>query len=157
MGTGDWKPIPLSRSGPPLTYLFFVDHLFLFSEASEQHAMIMEDILRQFCSWSGQKINMGESKLFVSCNTSTAVAMAISSNWGIPFTDDLGKYLGVPMLNGCVTNHTYKEVVVKTRKKLAKWWKKSLSKAACRLLIKIVSCYLAILCDANSQNSMLDS
>lgn len=42
---GNWKPIVLSKGGPPLSHLFFVDDLFLFREASLEIALAMRTIL----------------------------------------------------------------------------------------------------------------
>ena len=40
---GFWKPVTLSRKGPPITHLCFADDLFIFVEAS----MVQVDIIRE--------------------------------------------------------------------------------------------------------------
>lgn len=77
-----------------ISHLFFNDDLFLFSEASEAQAYLMDTILQEFHGISGQKVNIEKSKSYVSKNTNKAIELAISSKWGIPLTIDLGKYLG---------------------------------------------------------------
>lgn len=72
---------------------FFVDDLFLFGEASETQAVVMENILQRFCAYSRQKVNMHKSKLFVSGNVGGTIAQAVSTKWNTPSTVDLGKYL----------------------------------------------------------------
>ncbi|KAE8703038.1 hypothetical protein F3Y22_tig00110474pilonHSYRG00005 [Hibiscus syriacus] len=44
-----WKPIKLSRSGPPLSHLFFADNLVLFAEASVSQLAVIKSILAEFC------------------------------------------------------------------------------------------------------------
>lgn len=96
-----------------VSHIPFVDDLFLFGEAFESQAGFMDAILRRFSAHSGQKINVGKSKLFVSKNVSGTLAQASSRKWEIPLTTDLRKCLGMPVLHEQVTNHTYSGVVIK--------------------------------------------
>lgn len=41
----------------------------------------MEEVLQCFSGYSGQKVNISKSKLFVSKNMSCTLAQAISSKW----------------------------------------------------------------------------
>ena len=55
---GEWKPIKLSRLGPPLSHLFFADvNLILFTEASVEQLKVVLDCLNLFMDCSGQKVN----------------------------------------------------------------------------------------------------
>nr|KYP53463.1 hypothetical protein KK1_024601 [Cajanus cajan] len=51
-----WKPIKLSKGGPPLSYLAFADDLIFFSEASMDQVEIIQQCLDIFCESSGQKV-----------------------------------------------------------------------------------------------------
>lgn len=51
----EWKPITLSRGGPPLSHIFFVDDLLLFGDASVGQMEVMMDCLDRFCQLSGEK------------------------------------------------------------------------------------------------------
>jgi len=42
---GDWEPITLSRNGPKLSHLFFVDDAFLFTKAKLSQMRVMPKIL----------------------------------------------------------------------------------------------------------------
>lgn len=81
-----------------LIYSFFED-LFLFGEASEAQAYLLESVIQEFCDISAQKINVGKSKLYVSQNIDSAIAIAISNKWSIPLTSSLGKYLSCPVIH----------------------------------------------------------
>lgn len=37
-----WKPIVLGKNSPPISYLFFVDELFLFVEAETDQAQVIQ-------------------------------------------------------------------------------------------------------------------
>lgn len=97
----------LSGGGPTMSHVFFADDLFLFGEAFESQANIIDRVLRRFCRHSRQKVNMSKSKLFMSNNVGGTIAQTISEKWEIPLTDDLGKYLGVPGLHERVNKYTY--------------------------------------------------
>lgn len=75
----EWKSIKLSHRGPTLSHVFFVDDLFLFGEAFKSQAHLIELVLHDFYGISGQKVNVGKSKLYVSRNTNSAIELAISS------------------------------------------------------------------------------
>lgn len=57
-----WRAVKASRSGPPISHLFFADDLLLFMEASINQAIVVKHCLDQFCSASGQKINLASRR-----------------------------------------------------------------------------------------------
>lgn len=96
----EWRSCTASRSGPNISHLFFVDDLLLFGEATPRQATLMEAILPRFCTESGQKINLDKPRIWYSPCTPSGTSSRISREFGIPQTQDLGKYLGVPLLHG---------------------------------------------------------
>lgn len=95
----------------------------------EQLGIIMQ-VLEGFGAESGQKINIGKSMLLCSNNVSEDLTAALSTASGIPTTMDIGLYLGVPIIHGRVKrSSTYDHILIKMRKKVAKWKAKSLSLA----------------------------
>ncbi|CAN1836497.1 Putative ribonuclease H protein At1g65750 [Linum perenne] len=72
---------------------------------------------------------MEKSVIFCSKNTSRRNNLLISLLLGMPLTQDLGRYLGVPILHEWVTSHTYQEILDRIDKKLAGWKVKTLSLA----------------------------
>ncbi|KAE8713526.1 hypothetical protein F3Y22_tig00110206pilonHSYRG00050 [Hibiscus syriacus] len=95
----DWKVIHLSKEGPGLSHLFFVDDLVLFAKASMIKGVL--DSTRQ----------------------------AISQRFGFEEVKDLGKYLGVPLLHNRVTKDTYSYLIDRLTQRLSGWMTKCLTLA----------------------------
>ncbi|XVF09026.1 hypothetical protein REPUB_Repub07fG0055100 [Reevesia pubescens] len=77
-----------------------------------------------------------KSRVFVSPNVDTVIARNLSHLSGIPLTNDLGLYLGVPIVHRSVKKETYAPLVDKVLQKLADWKGKVLSMAGRRTLIQ---------------------
>lgn len=60
------------------------------------------------------------------------------TNLGLKRTDDLGTYLGMPLLSGRVGKRAYANIVDRIRNKLSAWKAKTLSHAARYVLIRSV-------------------
>lgn len=98
-----------------LISLFFADDIVPFGEVTHRQARVIKKVIQEFCGISGQKIITYKSRIFVSPNVSQSLANALSSNFDIPITDDLGRYLGVPLLYKRVNKGTFTHVVNKVR------------------------------------------
>jgi len=75
----------------------------------------MKHCLERFCTALGQKVNNSKSQVFFSKNTNANLAddnLAddISNDLGIPRTSELGRYLGMPTINGRVNKQTFQGV-----------------------------------------------
>ncbi|KAG7576302.1 Ribonuclease H domain [Arabidopsis thaliana x Arabidopsis arenosa] len=138
VGNGQWKPISLSRGGPKLSHVCFADDLILFAEASVAQVKVIRRVLERFCLASGQKVSLEKSKIFFSSNVSRDMERAISAESGISSTRELGKYLGMPILQKRINKTTYGEVLEKVSSRLAGWKNKTLSMAGRITLTKAV-------------------
>ncbi|CAL9006204.1 unnamed protein product, partial [Prunus brigantina] len=74
-------------------------------------------------------VNFEKSAIYCSPNTCKELAKEISYICGSPLTNDLGKYLGMPLLHSRVTKATYESLVDKVKHRLASWKGKFLSLA----------------------------
>ncbi|CAN1132976.1 Putative ribonuclease H protein At1g65750, partial [Linum perenne] len=83
----------------------------------------------RFCDASGQAVSKEKFVIFCSKNTDRRTAAAISSTLGIPLTQNLGKYLGVPILHERTTRFTYQEIIDRLDNRLSGWKARSLSLA----------------------------
>lgn len=83
-------------------------------------------------------MNFAKSKLFVSPNVPRQRKNLLSSACGIPLTDDLGVYLGVPIIHKRASKELYVRLVDKVRNRLCNWKKNILSRAGRRVLVQSV-------------------
>ncbi|CAA7036129.1 unnamed protein product [Microthlaspi erraticum] len=138
MDTKQWKPISLSRGGPKLTHICFADDLILFAEASVQQIRVIRRVLERFCQASGQKVSLEKSKIFFSDNVSRELSEVISLESCIQATRELGKYLGMPILQKRINKETFGPVLERVSSKLAGWKSRMLSTAGRITLTKAV-------------------
>lgn len=134
----EWKPIRLSRGGPALSHVCFMDDLILFVEASLSQIRVIRRVLEWFCGASRQKVNLEKSVIFFSENVHRDLVNLISNESGIKGTKELGKYLGMPILQKRINKETFGEVIEKVSSKLAGWKKRFLSLAGRITLTKSV-------------------
>ncbi|KAA3482563.1 LINE-type retrotransposon LIb DNA [Gossypium australe] len=127
MKVGTWDPIRLSRSGPSISHLFFADDLVIFYKAHIDQARLLDNILSRFSKISGHKISARKSSIFFSKNTGNDTRNQISQPMGFKEVQNLGTYLGVPLLHKRVTKSTLNFVVDKIRRKLQSWDARKLS------------------------------
>ena len=101
-----WKPICLSQMGTPLSHLFFADDLLLLAEASSEQAFLINLVLEEFCLSYSAKVNKSKTQVYFSKNVSGVVAGRLGRELGYTVTEDLGKYLGKPLLYRRVSKQT---------------------------------------------------
>lgn len=135
---GEWSPIRLGASGPPISHLFFADDLILFGEATSRQVDTMLRCMDLFCSSSGQKLSHTKTKIYFSRNVHISRALAMSSQMGVSLTGDLGKYLGIPLLHKRATSATFAPILEKTSRRLSGWKRGSLNLVGRSVLVKAV-------------------
>ena len=123
---GRWRAFRFRQKGPFLSHLFFADDLVLFAKADEGQIRILEEVFHQFCVCSGQKLSKEKSVVFFSRNVKPHVVKVLGDAMGMKVTNDLGRYLGVPILHRRVTNKIYKYLVDKMKARIIDWSSKRL-------------------------------
>jgi len=139
-----WKPISLSRGGPKLSHICFADDLILFAEASVAQTRIIRRVLERFCVASGQKVSLEKSKIFFSENVHRDLIRQISTESGIQSTRELGKYLGMPILQKRINKDTFGDVLEKISSRLSGWKGRFLSMAGRVTLTKSVLASISV-------------
>lgn len=122
-----WRPIQLVRGGPKISHLAFADDVLLFAEASEGQITLIKHILDVFCRFTGQKISEAKTRIFFSKNVDNHLKRSINEMVGFQMTDDLGKYLGVPILHKRVNCRSFQFILNKVDQRLSTWKAKTLS------------------------------
>ncbi|GMI74428.1 hypothetical protein HRI_001112100 [Hibiscus trionum] len=135
---GIWKPIRLSRNGPGLSHLFFADDLVLFAEADAGQMDVIHGVMEEFCLCSGHRVSIAKTQVYFSKNCSDQIRDLVEQRLGFEVVEDLGRYLGVPLLHKRVTKATYVYLLDKMAKRLSGWAAKSLSLAGRITLAKAV-------------------
>ncbi|CAA7042576.1 unnamed protein product [Microthlaspi erraticum] len=135
---GRWKPIRLSRGGPQLSHICFADYLILFAEASVGQIRVIRRVLETFCIASGQKVSLDKSKIFFSENVSRNMERLITDESGIKATREVGKYLGMSILQKRINKDTFGETLGRVLSRLAGWKGCCLSFAGQLTLIRSV-------------------
>lgn len=138
MDNGQWKPIRLARGGPLISHLAFADDVLLFAKVSEGQILLIKHVLDLFCRCSGQKISEAKTQIFFSSNVNGKLKRNIYEVAGFQATDDLGKYLGVPILHRKVNRRTFRFILDKIDQRLSTWKAKTLSFAGRVTLTKSV-------------------
>ncbi|GMI86798.1 hypothetical protein HRI_002349100 [Hibiscus trionum] len=135
---GAWKPIRLAKSGTGISHLFFADDLVLFAEANAKQMSTIHTVMEQFCACSGHRVSVAKTQIYFSKNVSHDIRVSIGQSLGFEVVEDLGKYLGVPLLHKRVSKATYAYLLEKMEKRLSGWVAKSLSLAGRITLAKAV-------------------
>lgn len=81
-------------------------------------------------------MDLNKSRIYVSPNVSRSKACVLSSLSGIPLTNDISKYLGVPILLGLVLKAYFSYIIERLQKKLSGWKANILSIAGRRTLVQ---------------------
>ena len=131
---GHWQAIKLGKNGPPISYLFFADDLVLFSKANNDQVLVVEKVFNYFCDCSGQRLSKDKSMVFFSRNVNDKTAKILGRLLGMKVTNNLGRYLGVPLIYGRITKETYKYIIERVDKRLKDCSSRRLSMAG-RLML----------------------
>lgn len=138
-----WKPFRITRRGPSLSHLFFADDLVFVGEAMKENASVIVTCLESFCSMLGQVISIPKSKLYFSSNTHANTADSICHISGMQATNELEKYLGLPLHTKRVSKSLFSDLISKVQAKLSPWKTKNLSLAGRQVLIQSVTSTIA--------------
>ena len=135
--------IKASKNCPSFSHVFFADDLMLFVKANAKNCEAIIEVLDTFCKLAGQKVNLAKSRVLFSPNVPRRCKRSICKKQGINATQNLGHYLGFPLIYKGRSGDAFNFVIDKVQKKLNGWKAKFLSKARKMVLTKSVAIPIA--------------
>ena len=138
-----WDKIKASKNGPSFSHIFYADDLMLFAKANSKNCNAILEVLENFCNMAAQRINVNKSRIFFSPNVSGRKKNSICRKLGLMATQNLGRYLGFPLLHQGRNGNAFNFVIERIQNKLAGWRSKLLSKAGKLILVKAAASPIA--------------
>ena len=115
---------------------------FFFAKATMDQVELIENVFKRFCDSSGQKLSKQKSVVFFSCNIKTNFVDILGNRMGMKVTNDLGRYMGVPIIHGKIQRGTYAYILDKMKSRISDWACKRLSMASRLVLNQLVLSYI---------------
>ncbi|MCH82717.1 putative ribonuclease H protein, partial [Trifolium medium] len=135
---GRWKTLRAGRNGPMVSHLMFADDLLLFGEANDRQMTCVIESLNEFCRMSGQEISHSKTSILFSKNVHRDTRHNLVRMSGFRETEQLGKYLGVPLTGRAPKREDFQYIIDQVNDKLASWKAQLLSFAGRVTLAKSV-------------------
>ncbi|XP_073121701.1 uncharacterized protein [Henckelia pumila] len=117
MRSGNIHGIKVAHNAPAISNLFFADDSFLFFRATEEESIRVKNYLRLYEQASGKKVNYAKSSISFSPNMPNENKNNICEIFGVRYTSDHGKYLGVPSVIGRNKSEVFSFLKEKTWKR----------------------------------------
>ena len=130
-----WDKMQASRHGPSFSHVFFANDLMLFVKTDHKNCEAVIEVLDNLCNFAGQKVNSGKSKILFHQMLQEG-GRGICRKLGMNATNNLGRYLGFPILTEGRPGSAFHFVVERVQNKLAGWRTKLLSRAGKLVLVK---------------------
>ena len=93
-----WDTIKASKNGPSFSHVFFANDFMLFAKANTKNSEAIVEVLDNFCTLAGQKVNLAKSRVLFSPNIARRCKRSICSKLEINAIQNLGRYLGFPLI-----------------------------------------------------------
>uniref|UniRef100_A0A803PEA1 Reverse transcriptase domain-containing protein n=1 Tax=Cannabis sativa TaxID=3483 RepID=A0A803PEA1_CANSA len=128
----------VSSNDPLVSHLMYVDDTIFFTRADITEVDTLQDTLNLYCSWSGQRINVNKSKIFLSKNCESNLGIALSDFLGFDIMEGDEFFLGNPLFVSGNRAKDFHFIIDKVRNRMEGWRAKLLSQMARTVLIKNV-------------------
>lgn len=102
-----------ARGAPQITYSLFADDSIIFLKASYKNAVNLRVLLDKFYDWTEQRINDSKSTLLTSSNLGRSFTRGMTNALRVQVFTNPGKYLGIPLQWGIISEKTFSEIVEK--------------------------------------------
>ncbi|KAK4386179.1 hypothetical protein Sango_2488500 [Sesamum angolense] len=135
---GELRGVAVSRHGPRVSHLSFVDNTLIFCQVTSEALQCAGRVLSLFEKASGLKVNLEKSSVAFSRNTSNACRLALTDILSVQVVGRHGKYLGLPDGEGRSKNAIFQHLKDWVWAKLQSWECKNLSQAGKVVVLKTV-------------------
>lgn len=100
------------------SHLMFPYDLILFGRDMKKQMDFKMEILNYFCHMSFPRINADKSKIVFSKNTTWNIQRKLTQSTGFKETNELGKYLGVPLTGKGPKGNEFQYLIDQVKHKL---------------------------------------
>ncbi|GAA0164311.1 hypothetical protein LIER_43678 [Lithospermum erythrorhizon] len=97
---GEWNGVRVGRNGPVVSHWLFADDALLFAGALVEECRVVKEVLQQYKSSSGQRVNYAKSAISFSLNVGEDLRRDICGVLGVAEVSSHAKYLGLPTVVG---------------------------------------------------------
>lgn len=115
------KGIQVSREGPKITHLLFIDHCLLFGEANDKGVIVLKWVLKEYKECSGQCINFDKFIILFRANVVERERLEISSTLGVRYSNDPVLNFGLPNIVGHNKKMAFQSLNDKIKHKIDSW------------------------------------
>ncbi|XP_019150180.1 PREDICTED: uncharacterized protein LOC109146988 [Ipomoea nil] len=133
------SPCIVARGAPRISHLFFADDSLLFFKATVLEATFVKNCLSHYELASGQVVNYTKSCAIFSKNTTEDCKEQVAGVFNVPYSNNIGKYLGLPVGIGRNKKEVFSFIEAKLAQRVGGWNKKILSRAGKEVLLKSVA------------------
>ncbi|XP_028554221.1 uncharacterized protein LOC114580528 [Dendrobium catenatum] len=127
--------VQVSRHAPTVSHLLYADDVLVFADASASNARTTIALLRDYCSWTGQRINCAKSAILFSKRCPLWKQRRIARDIDFRRVQSL-EYLGIQLVMRKLTKSDFTKVVRSVSDKVNVWGRRHLSLAGRATLIR---------------------
>lgn len=130
--------VKICRDAPSISHLFFADDSFIFIKAENSEYRVLKNILMNYETASGQKINFEKRSICFSRNVTLDQQWNLAEILQVERVEKHESYLGLPMDISYSKMEAFSFLKERVQKKLQGWREKLLSNAGKEVLLKAV-------------------
>ncbi|KAA3449628.1 reverse transcriptase [Gossypium australe] len=119
--SGGMQGATIGRERISINHLFFADDCILFGDATSEGVHTVRDIIREYETNAGQRVNYDKSLIFFGTNVQEEMKEEVTRILGVRVASSLEKYLGLPMMVGRRKSWAFANFKDRFRKRIEGW------------------------------------
>ncbi|PKU77540.1 Putative ribonuclease H protein [Dendrobium catenatum] len=127
--------VQLIPNGERVSHLLYADDILVFAEASRVNASKVQEILEEYCLWTGQRVHNAKSAILVNKRCPRWKCRRLAKVLGFRLVESL-EYLGLPLLMRKPVATDFSKILKNANDKINVWGKRHLSIAGRATLIR---------------------